>query len=510
MSSPPARQPGDTLWRDHAALTLAALLALLWIYRDTVTALVAIWEISPTYAHGYFILPACLYLVWQRRAALSHLVPAPLPAGLIVLAVLGAGWLAARAAGVQVVEQYMFVAMLPVLTITLLGWQAARVLSFPLLFILLAVPFGEVLIRPLIDFTGDFTVWALQVTGIPVFREGARLTLPSGTWTVAEACSGLRYLIASFTLGCLYAHLTYRSLHRKLVFIVMSVAAPILANGGRAYLIVLLGHLSNMTLAVGVDHLIYGWVFFGVVMFLLFWAGNRWREDDQPEAVPAASVTSVSASSPGKAAAIALASLAMLWAAPLYLAYLEQRGYNPDPVTLALPDTLGDWQAAPAGIGLTPSFPGAAATLMREYRRGDQSVGIYLAFFRNQQREGKAVSSQNILAEEKAPKWNVVDESARALSIPPGNVRQDELLWGDRQMLAWQWYWIGGDETASPYRAKWLQVRQHLSGLGNDAADIVVFAPHDLRPEQIAAVLEDFLKQAGPAIRQGLAQASGR
>ncbi|MDD2720448.1 MAG: exosortase A [Gallionella sp.] len=509
MSNPSARHACGTLWRDYTALTVAALLALLWLYRDTVISLVTIWEVSPTYAHGYFILPACLYLVWQRRDALKQITPNPVLAGLIMLAALGVGWLVARSAEVQVLEQYLFVAMIPMLVITLLGWQVARALSFPLLFILLAVPFGEVFIRPLIDFTADFTVWALQLTGIPVFREGARLTLPSGVWTVAEACSGLRYLIASFTLGCLYAHLTYRSLHRKLVFIALSVAAPILANGIRAYLIVLLGHFSNMTLAVGVDHLIYGWVFFGVVMFLLFWTGARWREDDQPEALPAAGSTGGS-TSPGKTAALALAAVAVLWAAPLYLAHLEQRAYNPTPVTLTLPDTLGGWQVVSPEIGLTPSFPGAAATLMREYRRGDQSVGIYLAYFRNQHREGKAVSSMNILAEEKAPKWNVVDESLRALAIPPGSVRQDELLWGDRQMLAWQWYWIGGDETASPYRAKWLQVRQHLTGHGDDAADIVIFAPHELRPEQIAAVLAEFLTQAGPAIRQSLKHASGK
>lgn len=503
MNHPPP--PG--LWRSHAALTVAALLALLWLYRDTVAALVAIWEISPTYAHGYFILPACLYLVWQRRDALARLAPAPLPAGIVLLAALGAGWLVGRAAGVQVVEQYLFVAMIPVLVVTLLGWQAARVLSFPLLFVMLAVPFGEVFIRPLIDFTADFTVWALQLTGIPVFREGARLTLPGGTWTVAEACSGLRYLIASFTLGCLYAHLTYRSLHRKLAFIALSVAVPILANGVRAYLIVLLGHLSDMKLAVGVDHLIYGWVFFGLVMFLLFRAGVRWREDDQPESLPV--MAAGGASSPGKAAAVALAAIAVAWAAPQYLAHLEQRSYNPNPVTLSLPEALGDWQSVPPEIGLAPSFPGAAATLMREYRRGDQTIGVYLAFFRNQQRAGKAVSSMNILAEEKSPKWNVVDESMRALAIPPGAVRQDELLWGDRPMLAWQWYWVDGAETASPYRAKWLQVRQRLTGGGDDAADIVIYAPHALRPEQIAAVLADFLVQAEPAIRQSLTNAGG-
>ena len=141
------------------------------------------------------------------------------------------------------------------------------------------MPFGEALIPPLIDFTADFTVTALQLTGIPVYREGSFFTIPSGNWSVVEACSGLRYLIASFTLGALYAYLTYRSLKRRLIFIALSVIVPIIANGVRAYLIVMTGHLSDMSLAVGIDHLIYGWVFFGLVMLLLFWAGSFWRED---------------------------------------------------------------------------------------------------------------------------------------------------------------------------------------------------------------------------------------
>src|SRR4029077_9557246 len=142
-----------------------------------------------------------------------------------------------------------------------------------------AVPFGEALIPPLINFTADFTVGALQLTGVPVYREGSFFTIPSGNWSVVEACSGLRYLIASFTLGALYAYLTYRSLKRRLVFIGLSIIVPVLANGVRAYLIVITGHLSDMRLAVGIDHLIYGWVFFGIVMLLLFWIGTFWRED---------------------------------------------------------------------------------------------------------------------------------------------------------------------------------------------------------------------------------------
>src|SRR5699024_5572254 len=85
-------------------------------------------------------------------------------------------------------------------------------------------------------------------------------------------------------LGTLYAYITYHSYWRRAMFIVASIIAPIIANGLRAYGIIMLAYLSSMKLAVGIDHIIYGWIFFGIVMFLLFWIGSFWREgdDDRP------------------------------------------------------------------------------------------------------------------------------------------------------------------------------------------------------------------------------------
>src|SRR6185295_12652216 len=177
------------------------------------------------------------------------------------------------------------VLMLLSTVLTVLGVSLTKMLAFPLFFLLFAVPFGEFLEPPLMEHTADFTVAALRFTGIPVYREGLYFTIPSGNWSVVEACSGLRYLIASLCVGVLYAYLTYRTPLRRAVFIGASVVLPIVGNWLRAYMIVMIGHLSGMKYAVGVDHLIYGWLFFGVLMLSLFWIGSFWREDLAPEPV---------------------------------------------------------------------------------------------------------------------------------------------------------------------------------------------------------------------------------
>jgi len=511
MKRSPTSPAEQQHWRAYLALTFVSLLSLILIFRETAGSMVEKWFNSETYAHGFIIVPISLYLIWRERAYLRTLTPSPSALGLAALALLGLCWIIAQSAGVQVIAQYMFVAMIPALVASLLGWRLVRAMAFPLAFMLLAVPFGEVFLRPMIDFTADFTVYALQLTGIPVFREGSHLSLSSGDWMVAEACSGLRYLIASFTLGCLYAHLTYRSILRKLLFIVASIIVPIIANAVRAYLIVLLGHLSNMTLAVGVDHLIYGWVFFGFVMLLLFWAGSKWREDNAEDSTtaPTDADTRISTSA-GQAAGIAVASLVILWAVPAYLHHMERQSYNPAPVSLTLPQTLREWTASPPSSGLKPIFPGAAATLMQEYRNGDQVIGIYLAFFRNQQQNAEAVSSQNILATERASEWNVASVSTHDRLSVPAHVQQTSLIWGSQKMLAWQWYWTSGVHTANPYQAKFLQAKERLLMQGSDSADVVIFAPYNMPQDKITAIMDDFLTLAIPAIQQSLTSASGQ
>src|SRR6185437_3753513 len=107
-------------------------------------------------------------------------------------------------------------------------------------------------------------VAGLQLAGIPVFGDGTIIEIPAGTFVVAEACAGLRFLVASVSFGIFYAVLVYRSLSRRVMFIAVSFVLPVIANGFRAFGIVYLAHLSGSAAAVEADHVIYGWGFFAV------------------------------------------------------------------------------------------------------------------------------------------------------------------------------------------------------------------------------------------------------
>jgi len=317
--------------RAAPALTLVAagaVVAMLLVFQHTMLGMVALWSRSATFAHGFAVLPVAAWLAWRQRHALLLVLAAPAPApaplrqrlaGPLLMLPLGLAWLLASLVPAPVVMDYALVLMLAATVLATLGWPATRVLAFPLSYMLLAVPFGEVFIPPLINFTANFTVAALQLSGIPVYRDQQLLSIPSGNWSVEAACSGLRYLIASVALGTLYAHLSFRSGWRRLLFVAIALLLPLLANGLRAYGIVLLGHWSDMRLAVGVDHLVYGWLFFGLVCLLLFWCGSFWRETALPPTPPGPPSAAPSSTMPlsalrhGLAGAVACVGLALGW-----------------------------------------------------------------------------------------------------------------------------------------------------------------------------------------------------
>jgi exosortase A len=503
-----ARQSG----RPEFLLVAAILLLPALAYLDTVRSIVALWDSSETFAHGYIILPITLLLIWHRRDSLRQLPMAPCWPALGLLAVCGLGWLLAELGEVQFARQYAFAAMLPLSVLAVLGWTLARALAFPLVFVLFAVPFGEIFIAPLINITADFTVAMLQLTGIPVLREGNHFAIPSGNWSVVEACSGVRYLISSVTLGCLYAYLSYRSRVRQAVFIALSIVVPILANGLRAYMIVMIGHLSGMTLAVGVDHLIYGWIFFGIVMFLLFWVASHWREDrvGAPSRV-IATIGKPRRAAPGQLAAAALAVLATVSAWPAYAWYLDRSQDNPAPAVIAGVDS--NWTPAPAFASWTPAFTEPSARRQLNFARDGQQVGLTLLAYRNQHRGGSAlISSVNRIVGEH-DSWRELGRGAQVEALANGRklqVRETRIDGPQGKLVVWHWYRIGNDHIASDYLGKFQQVRQRLFDGNDDGAAIMLHAPYSEKPEEARTVLRAFASEHLAAIDTALAAQGGR
>ena len=504
------RPAADIGWRVALPLTAAATVILLAIYWDTAKSMVATWSGSETFAHGYVIVPIALVLAWGKRRELARLVPAADYAGLVLLAAAGLAWLVAAAGQVQVVQQYAMTAMIPALVLALAGRDVARALAFPLAFLLLAVPVGDAFIPRLMDWTADFTVAALRLTGIPVYREGTFFSIPTGNWSVVEACSGLRYLIASVTVGVLYAYLNYQRLWKRLFFVGLSALVPLAANGVRAYLIVMIGHLSGMKLAVGIDHLIYGWIFFGLVMLLLFWLGSFWRDPVRradEEVVPLHTAPSSSAA----LAASAVAALAIAAAWPLYAAHLERANGAIGAPVLARPAGAAGWSSETLPLtDWRPRYSGAAASSFELYRKGDRAVALYVGYYRGQRKGAELVTSGNVIVAQGDPLWMNVGDSARTedLGNGPVDMRETRLRSARQRLLVWDWYRVAGSDLSNPYVAKLLLARDKLLYRGDDAAVIMLATPYEIRTQAAEEALREFARAMLPSINAALAGAA--
>ena len=298
-----------------AVQTLGALLVgvLLWalLFKPEIKAAIETWQISTAYGHCFLVLPMTLFLVWDRRNTVlaTPVRPRFIFAGLAVP--VAAAWLVAERLGIMEGRQLVAVAALEVLLLAVLGWRMFRVLAGPLLYLFFLVPFGMFLTPSLQHFTARFTVIGLDLLGIPNFANDLIIEIPAGTFLVAEACAGLRFLIASVAFGVFYALLNYRSPIRRGTFILASIVVPIVANGLRALGIVVLGAALGSAEAATADHIIYGWIFFSIVMMLLVVAGLPLRESRlQDESRPAPRAMS----RPG-AVALGAAIVACLFAA---------------------------------------------------------------------------------------------------------------------------------------------------------------------------------------------------
>ena len=263
-------------WRLMGMVLVLTSLCVIGLFWGTVRSMIDVWADSRTFAHGFLVLPATGYLIWSYRRRWMQLEPAPSIWGVAALVLLEGGWFLGYMAGVVWLQQAAVVAMLPGLVWAILGKDVVKTLSWPLGFLAFMLPVGTSIEPWLQDITAWFIQVGLQFINVPYSYEGYRFVLSSGTWEVSPDCGGLRYLLPGLALGYAFATLMYRQTTRRLVFLVICAAVLMLANGLRAYGVIVGDHFG---IADGTDHRVFSYAIYGVTMPLLLWLGLKWQEN---------------------------------------------------------------------------------------------------------------------------------------------------------------------------------------------------------------------------------------
>jgi exosortase len=245
---------------------------------EALVQMVVLWVTTDTYMHGMFVLPLVAMMAVQMDKPNFKASNIPLFQAISISVLWSVSYLFASQSMINVLEQLVFISIIPLIVLLKSGWRYLWHYRTPLLLCFLCIPFGDFLVPHLQSVTADMSVWLLRMVGVPVLHNGWYITIAAADFRVAEACSGINFLISTFVVSVFYAFTYMQKTHKRIVFISLGILVPLLANGLRVFLIIMVAHWGNVEAATGFDHLVYGWIFFVFVLLILFAVGHLWSD----------------------------------------------------------------------------------------------------------------------------------------------------------------------------------------------------------------------------------------
>ena len=229
-------------WVSREALVKILVLGGLFVAMQLwqLKTMVSIWRHDPDWAHGFLIPLFSLYLLYIRRDQLVALRPKPAWLGLALLVIsiplaavayypIRVMWLAHLSMLLGLIGLILFMG----------GWSVLRATWVPAVFLIFAMPlparlYGMISL-PLQNLAASSAGGLLSAAGVQIESQASHLTLWSQTnvrheLTVAEACSGMKMLMAFLALGVAMAYIDRRPNWQRIVLIAISVPVAVLVN----------------------------------------------------------------------------------------------------------------------------------------------------------------------------------------------------------------------------------------------------------------------------------------
>jgi exosortase A len=465
---------------------VAVEIALMW---PTLTGMARTWLESSAYHHGLAAAPISIWLVvrshaWRVRA------PHPSRVGVGLAAIAACAWLFGRAANVEIVAQFALIGVLIATFIAIFGLRLARSSAFALSFLIFMVPFGQSLTPTLQSAAAGVVTSALNLVGVATIRDGNMLTTSAGAFEMAQACSGLRFLIATIMTTLVLGELAFRTWRGKMAFVAAAVAIAIIANWSRAFLIVALVTLTDRRWGVGIEHVLLGWVFYSVLILGLVGFARRHARTDPAPSPPPSRLSSASIS-----LAPAIGVLAIVAGAALYQQVVVNAA--DDDVAGATPPELSamGWRSAEPFSSWRAAAEHADSAVVTAYRTQVAAVQVTNAFFTHD-RAGAEIGNSDLRAAD-GVQWRLVRSSPVDVSIHGDEfgARIELIENQNRQRLAVVTaHWLGDKIYASRARLKFDLGLQKLRGV-HQAGGAIFFAT-SADAASADEVLRDFIASA--------------
>ena len=491
-------------WRMPLLRLALAWVALIAVFFPDWRDMAAQWWDSSTYNHVLLIPVILVWLVLLRREQLVRIAPVAWWWGLLPFAGALVLWLLGTFSGLNLARQAGAVVMLQGAFLALMGPRVAWGLLFPLAYMLFLIPFGDELVPMLQMITAKITIALTHWSGIPAHIDGVFIDTPVGLFEVAEACSGVKFLIAMIALGTLVAHVCFRGWRRRAAFMAVCVLLPILANGVRAWGTIYIAQFRGVEFAAGFDHIFYGWVFFALVMAVVL--GLAWRFFDRTiddSFIDGAAIERMplprwlggqAVASPLKVLTVGagLVAMALVWSA------LAARLSAPMPERVALPEVPG-WTVVDYRpiASWEPRAQGAAHRLIGSYADDHgRRVDVFIALYPNQN-EGHEAGGFGQGALMPNSSWSWIGDGPTTQGAKSERLLSQGLPVGRVERLALTWYRNGDSITGSNVRLKLANMADRLL-LRGDATTLLIVSAEEREGQRAQEAIDAFLASTGP------------
>lgn len=286
-------------WKElnvHSYVKLSIVACLFyWLFGYEINAIVLQWITDPAWSHGFLIPFFSLYFLNQRKQDILNVDVKPSYVGLMLLAA------AIIFYPLNIVHfRYGYLNPLTVLValgavvLLLGGWKMIRYTWLPIAYLVFAIPLptryymmitmpmrqlDTICATAILNLVNGIDANASGVV-IDVFYKGNRIQ-PS--LNVAEACSGMRLLMAFVALGVAMAYLHYRPAWQRIVLLLSTVPIAIFCNIVRVTVTGFIYILINPVYAQGIYHDLLGMatlpLAFGMYGLLAWFMSSLFEEE---------------------------------------------------------------------------------------------------------------------------------------------------------------------------------------------------------------------------------------
>lgn len=377
-------------------------------------------------------------------------------------------WLAATLVDVQMVQSAVLLPLVLSVIWAAAGSRVAWQLLFPVIFVAFAIPLWEWLLPVLQLITSEVAFWMTRAAGVPALLQDFVVILPAGRLMIAEACSGLHYLLAALTLGVFYAYLDYQRLWQRVLVVMVTAAAAVLANILRVFIVIYLAYTSGMQHPLVADHLSLGWYLFaGLVFVLLLVDAGLHRNANKLQidatAYPQPAVARACKYGTLQNVILLLVAALLIASGPAMAWWMERQVEVSQNTMLVFPEPFGDW-SGPLETQDTwmPAYQGAIAE-KRVYRTKTQELYLYIGYYPVQSQGKELINDLNRISGVKI--WHANSSRRVVITSRHKEVLEQVLESPDgQQRLVWYWYCIGEKCTTNKYMGKVLQVLGLVAG----------------------------------------------